>query len=473
MPDPVPVRKTGPWPLLAISVLVLLLAAFLILKFRKQDAERALVVKTPPPPEVPLDPPPVPPPPPPPPSDPPKAPADTLRADVEKALKAGRWEDAEKLLAGAKDVAGLDDLRLEAAAARQAAEKARREAEARAEAQRRRDQDWLKARDKIEEAKNANRWDEAWALFEALLKEHPSLAQLEEFAKARSNLEDMRRESNGIFTRDMAEAEKHFQAGRYAQAATVSEKVLRQYPERSAAVRAFQEKVRSAKIQSEMVRIPSAACWIGSDAGPDEQPPRQVKLPSFYIDRYEVTNEDYQSFVVASGHPPPPHWGGKAVPKGRERHPVTYVSYDDATAYAAWAGKRLPTAEEWETAARGPDRREFPWGNVFSDKENVFPCNSIEYWQVQKTIPTTMAVDAPALANGESAFRVFGMGGNVWEWTSTASAGRSGEKLLEFRILKGGSFLTPSKALRCANVLAEDPRLGHPDVGFRCARDAK
>ncbi len=469
MPDPVPVRKTGPWPLLAISVLVLLLAAFLILKFRKQDEERALVVKPPPLPDVPLrvDPP-VPPPPPP---DPVKPPAvDTLRADVQKALVARRWDEAEKLLVGAKDV---DDLRQKLAAGRLEDENVRKEAEARAEALRRRDQDWQKARDKIEEAKNANRWDAAWAQFEALLKEHPSLAQLEEFAKARSNLEDMRRESDGIFTRDMAEAEKQFKAGRYAQAATVSEKVLRQYPERAGAVRAFQEKVRVAKIESEMVRIPGAACWIGSDAAPDEQPVRQVKLPPFYIDRYEVTNEDYQSFVVATGHPPPPHWGGKAVPKGRERHPVIYVSYDDATAYAKWAGKRLPTAEEWETAARGPDRREFPWGNVFSDKENVFPCNSIEVWQVQKSIPTTMAVDAPSLANGESAFRVFGMGGNVWEWTSTAAAGKSGDTLLEFRILKGGSFLTPSKALRCANVLPEDPRLGHPDVGFRCARDAK
>ena len=76
-------------------------------------------------------------------------------------------------------------------------------------------------------------------------------------------------------------------------------------------------------------------------------------------------------------------------------------------------------------------------------------------------------------ANGESAFRVYGMGGNVWEWTSTAVAGKSGESLLEFRILKGGSFMTSAKALRCANRLPEDPRLFHPDVGFRCARDAK
>jgi formylglycine-generating enzyme required for sulfatase activity len=63
------------------------------------------------------------------------------------------------------------------------------------------------------------------------------------------------------------------------------------------------------------------------------------------------------------------------------------------------------------------------------------------------------------------------MGGNVWEWTSTAA--RKGEGGPEYRILKGGSFMTSAKALRCANVLLEDPRLPHPDVGFRCVRDAK
>ena len=238
-------------------------------------------------------------------------------------------------------------------------------------------------------------------------------------------------------------------------------------------VREFQAKVRTAKLESEMVRIPDAACWVGHDENEDEKPFRQVKLAPFFIDRYEVTNEDYQAFVVATGHPAPPHWGGKSVPRGGDRHPVVYVSYADAEAYAKWAGKRLPTADEWEVAARGPDRREFPWGNAFSEKENVFPCNSLEFWQVAKAAPTTLAVDAPALANGESAFRVYGMGGNVWEWTSTAVAGKSGESLLEFRILKGGSFMTSAKALRCANRLPEDPRLFHPDVGFRCARDAK
>jgi formylglycine-generating enzyme required for sulfatase activity len=65
------------------------------------------------------------------------------------------------------------------------------------------------------------------------------------------------------------------------------------------------------------------------------------------------------------------------------------------------------------------------------------------------------------------------MGGNVWEWTSTAVPRKGGKEGPEFRILKGGSFMTPKDAVRCANVYAEDPRLGHPDVGFRCARDVR
>jgi formylglycine-generating enzyme required for sulfatase activity len=148
------------------------------------------------------------------------------------------------------------------------------------------------------------------------------------------------------------------------------------------------------------------------------------------------------------------------------------VTWDDAAAYAKWAGKRLPTAEEWEVAARGPDKREYPWGNVFLEKEDKFPCNCLEFWQVNKAkSPGTTPVEN--FENGESAFGVYGMGGNVWEWTATAAPAKGSKPPPEFRILKGGSFMTPRKATRCANIYAEDPRLPHPDVGFRCARDVK
>jgi len=201
---------------------------------------------------------------------------------------------------------------------------------------------------------------------------------------------------------------------------------------------------------------------------------RQVKLPPFLIDKYEVTNEDYLGFVVATNREPPPYWDRGRPPKGRERHPVVFITWADAEAYASWSGKRLPTAEEWEVAARGPDKREFPWGNVFLEKEDRFPCNCLEYWQVNKSLsPGTTPVDEKTFDNGESAFGVYGMGGNVWEWTSTAAPAKGTRPPGEFRILKGGSFMTPQKSTRCANVYAEDPRLPHPDVGFRCARDIR
>ena len=76
-------------------------------------------------------------------------------------------------------------------------------------------------------------------------------------------------------------------------------------------------------------------------------------------------------------------------------------------------------------------------------------------------------------ANSASFYGVYGMGGNVWEWTSTPKMRKVGNKNEEFRVLKGGSFMTPARAIRCANAYPEDPTLGHPDVGFRCVRDVK
>jgi len=284
------------------------------------------------------------------------------------------------------------------------------------------------------------------------------------------------KEADALFKRDLSEAQKHFAEGRYAQAIATAENALRYYSERKALVREFQERARELQVEKSMVRIPSTACWIGSEDRDEEKPLRQVKLPAFLIDKYEVTNEDYYAFTAATGYPPPAVWGARKPPKNRERHPVSFVTWEDAVEYAKWAGKRLPTAEEWEVAARGPDKREFPWGNLYQEKEEQFFANSLEYWQFNKNqAPGTTPVDQKEFEGGVSAFGVYGMSGNVWEWTSTAAPvpPKATSPPREFRILKGGSFMTPQKALRSANVYADDPRLPHPDVGFRCARDVK
>src|SRR5690349_18436597 len=96
-----------------------------------------------------------------------------------------------------------------------------------------------------------------------------------------------------------------------------------------------------------MVLIPAGPFLMGSEEFPREGPVRTVDLPSFWIDRFPVTNEAYRVFVSATGHRLPVGWSSGQPPLGHDKHPVM-VTWTDATAYAAWAGKRLPTEAEWE-----------------------------------------------------------------------------------------------------------------------------
>jgi len=109
----------------------------------------------------------------------------------------------------------------------------------------------------------------------------------------------------------------------------------------------------------EMVRVPAGPFLYGEDR-------REVELPEFWIDRTPVTNAEYARFVAATGRKPPQHWQGQTPPERIADHPVVHVSWRDAVAYAGWAGKRLPTEEEWEKAARSIDGREYPWGDRFN-----------------------------------------------------------------------------------------------------------
>ncbi len=112
----------------------------------------------------------------------------------------------------------------------------------------------------------------------------------------------------------------------------------------------------------ETVTIPAGTFKVGSRLRQDQNPPREVTLPAFTIDRTEVTCFEYARYLRATGATAPGHWVGSQYRYGEERLPVSNVSYADATKYAAWVGGRLPTADEWEVAGHLGTRQPFPWG---------------------------------------------------------------------------------------------------------------
>jgi formylglycine-generating enzyme required for sulfatase activity len=151
--------------------------------------------------------------------------------------------------------------------------------------------------------------------------------------------------------------------------------------------------------------------WEGSLRRFHEQP---MHVSSFYIDRYPVTNAEFKKFLDASHYRPKDDlnflrdWQEGNYPSGWQNRPVTWVSLDDARAYANWAGKRLPHEWEWQYAAQGTDRRLYPWGNEWEVTALPTPDKS-------RTMRGPDPVDAHA--KGASPFGVMDMVGNVWKWT--------------------------------------------------------
>ena len=176
-------------------------------------------------------------------------------------------------------------------------------------------------------------------------------------------------------------------------------------------------------------------------------------LERFYIDVYPVTVAEYGRFLAATGHRAPHDWDEGRPPENRLDHPVVFVDWHDANAYATWCKKVLPTALQWEKAARGTRGEPYPWGSRMTPAK----CNTRE-----SGIRDTTPVDR--YHSGASPYGVYDLCGNVWEWCSTETAdGR--------RQLKGSAFTSPFQRARPSNFNDAAPTMLDDDTGFRCASD--
>ena len=241
-----------------------------------------------------------------------------------------------------------------------------------------------------------------------------------------------------------------------------------------------------------MALIPAGRFQMGSKNGEfDEKPVHTVYVDAFYIDKYEVTNAQYKKFVDAN-----PEWRKQHIPRGyhngsylsdwtlndypigKGEHPVTYVSWYAAMAYAQWAGKRLPTEAEWEKAARGGAvGQRYPWGNSIDSGKANYGTNSGG---------TTRVGNYPA-----NNYDLYDMAGNVREWCLDAyqggfyksshrrnplAGGTLSEVVARFtnlkgsRVLRGGSWGSQAGGTRVADRLGYAPTYAYPYVGFRCAK---
>jgi len=214
---------------------------------------------------------------------------------------------------------------------------------------------------------------------------------------------------------------------------------------------------------------------------PWEDSPRRfhqhtIHVNSFYIDKFPVTNTDFKKFIDATRYHPKDDldflrdWKDGVYPSGWENKPVTWVSQEDARAYAAWAGKRLPHEWEWQYAAQGPDSRLYPWGNEWHPAAVPFPDQS-------RNMRGPDAVDAHS--EGASPFGVMDLVGNVWQWTEEFV-----DEHTRAAIVRGGSYYQPQGSIwyfpqtyklnEHGKLLLISPSMDRAAaLGFRCVVDVR
>ena len=263
------------------------------------------------------------------------------------------------------------------------------------------------------------------------------------------------------------------------------------------------------EVPKDMVFVTGGVVEMGSlDGLPRERPIQVRKIQSFFMDKTEVTVGQFRKFVQATGHrtesekfgdsavfdkqqktwilQPGAYWEyplGPDQPKAKDNHPVTHVSYNDALAYANWAGKRIPTEAEWEHAARNAsnNRQQYSWGTELV-VNGEYKANTWQgYFPQVHHIEDGFEFTSPVGAFGETPLGLVDMAGNVWEWTQDWYFGQHGIDATNFRpnkesekVIRGGSFMCdPSycHGYRVSGRSGTTPETGLFHVGFRLAKD--
>jgi formylglycine-generating enzyme required for sulfatase activity len=240
--------------------------------------------------------------------------------------------------------------------------------------------------------------------------------------------------------------------------------------------------VVNAKDGSVLVYVPEGEFEMG-DGKDSDSPKHRVFLSAYWVGIYCVTNAQYLKFVQATGYRTPnqkilctPVWEGRKLPPDQADHPVVCVGWDDAQAYAEWAGCRLPTEAQWEKAARGPQGLIYPWGNDWDSSRCRRHLN-------RGNEATCRVYDYPA---GISGYGTYNQSGNVWEWCrdwyDKDYYGRAGKLPIRdphgpdggiYRVIRGGSWWYDDAGyFRATYRYWNDPGYRRDCLGFRLIRSA-
>jgi serine/threonine-protein kinase len=241
----------------------------------------------------------------------------------------------------------------------------------------------------------------------------------------------------------------------------------------------------------EQVFVPAGSFLRGSEDGiADERPVRAVALDAFWLDRTEVTNDQFAAFVAATGYQTTAEGSDWQHPRGPGSdlgglgdYPVVQVSWVDAYTFCAWAGGRLPTEAEWEYAARGPRSLVYPWGNTFDGAQSNYCDRNCPYDWADALGDDGHAWAAPvgSYPSGAGWAGALDIAGNVWEWVNdwygpgyynqSPDANPTGPQSSDLKVLRGGAWSHFRGDSRMSFRNHAEQTYRNDSIGLRCAGD--